>query len=358
MKDAIVRIVALVVILACVVMINGTLSDALARADGMDVTLKRGGWSAGLDRFLAHANWMRLLQYRAKVSSSQIPDEDVVIALYKRYDTLTDENPFLFIAYEHGGIEIASMGKGDLALKLLDKGIKAAGDTNWKFPYYAAYIAGRYVKDDELREKYLRNAIDIDGHPFHVLSQLVRLSARKLDDTPLTKARLWQGFVAKDSLAGPGLATHPADGARPTAGVETFAMQGGDPQNSTHAKARDEVIKLLRLAKAQADQATGKDKDKLVADAAAIEKIVRQMSPSAHSCKYCFAAYEAGDKFCPNCGRAVVVFGVCAKCDAVVKPGEKFCTACGTSTAVKKKPAKPAVKKAPAPAKTKEPVSK
>ncbi len=316
-KDAIVRIVALAILLVCVVMINTTLTQDIARADGMELALQRSNWSGSMARFLGHANWMRLLQYRAKVSSK--PDPAVAMALYNRYDTLTDQNPFMVMAYEHGGIELATMGNGELAIKLMDKGMEAA-DNNWKIPLYAAHVAQRYLNDDELAEKYLQKTRKISGHPTHVESQLVRVLAKKTDNDPLTKAKLWQQ-VTKNYMTG----MHEL----PTPEMVGMVVPFGDP--SINTKARQEVIKLLRQVRAQAQAATGQDKQDMETKAAEIEKILAGMSPSAHVCKYCFAAYNAGDKFCLQCGKPVEVFGVCSKCNAVLKPGENFCAQCGTA---------------------------
>ena len=335
-KDAIIRIVALVVVLACVFMLNTVLTEDIASADGIKISLERGGWSGNMDRFLGHTNWMRLLQYRAKVSSKK-PDPAVVTALYNRYDTLTDQNPFMVIAYEHGGIELATMGNSQLALKLLEKGMETTGDSNWKLPFYAAHIAHRYIKDDGLAEKYLQKTRKISGHPTHVESQLVRIIASKTDNDPLTKAKLWQNITKNDATSvGGGIGP---DGQKRALEISGFPT--GD--SKINAKARQEVIKLLREVRSQASKATGKEKQDMEAKAGEIEIIVTSLSPSAHVCKYCFAGYQAGDKFCPHCGKDVKVFGVCRTCKTVLESGKKFCTQCGTSVS-KPKPA-PAAKK-------------
>ncbi len=154
MKDAVIRIVLVVILLALYVFVNAGVSDLFWKQEGVQLALKRGSLWAGMGRWMAHVNWMRLLQSRAMMSGK--PDKNVAEALYRRYDVITDQDPFQMLAYEHGGIELATMGQPQLGLNLLEKGIEVAGKDNWKLPSYAARIAAFYFKDDPQKDKYLQ----------------------------------------------------------------------------------------------------------------------------------------------------------------------------------------------------------
>ncbi len=48
-------------------------------------------------------------------------------------------------------------------------------------------------------------------------------------------------------------------------------------------------------------------------------------------CKYCNAELKQGAKFCPKCGREVVVNDVCINCGKPIKLGASFCPYCGAN---------------------------
>ncbi|MBN1554023.1 MAG: zinc ribbon domain-containing protein [Phycisphaerae bacterium] len=341
MKDVIVRVILIIVLLALFVGINGGVSDLLVKQEGMDVALKQGKsmW-VGLGRWMSHINWMLLLQKRASISGK--PEPAVAEALHRRYDTTTDQDPYLVLAYEHGGVELATIGQPKLGLELLDKGIGVVGDTNWKLPSYAAQIVTQYCKDDPNAEakakQYLQQAKQVDGHPFYIESALVRIQGKGIQNDPVKMAKLWKEVGTR--MGGErGLDQEGADG-----GPESAYGEYGDRYSK---QACDKVVNILRDVRSAADKATDPaEKKKLEAQANQIVMVIKDMMGSQHACSYCFAEYQAGDKFCPNCGRDVEEFGVCTKCGAVLGPNVKFCPKCGAS-APKQSVRKPAPKKAP-----------
>ncbi|MCD4824935.1 MAG: zinc ribbon domain-containing protein [Phycisphaerae bacterium] len=335
MKNVITRIILLVVFLAGAVWVNSNLSAEFGKLEGVDATIGKSNFLAGANRFMAQVNWMRLLQFRATASEIKNPDDSVTQALYRRYDMITDQDPFMALAYEHGGLELATMGKPGEALKLLDKGMKVLNN-NWKLPHYAAHISSFYLKDDALAEKYLKSAHKIKGHPFFIEMSLVRLQAAQIDNEPVAVAKLWKKIC---------LPTH-VDGTY--AGSDLLEYGGEMDSGRFNTKAHRKVIELLREVRAQAAEATGDEKKILTQKARQIEKIIKTIMPKGHFCPHCFAEYKAGDKHCNNCGRGVEVFGVCQKCGAVADG--KYCRQCGTqiikkkTTKKKSAPAKPVKK--------------
>ena len=207
MKDFIVRIVLIVILLALYAAMNAGVTELLVGQKGMDIAMNQGRsmW-VGLGRWMSHINWMLLLQKRASISGK--PDEAVATALHRRYDTTTDQDPFLVLAYEHGGVELATIGQPKSGLELLDKGIKVLGDTNWKLPSYAAQIVTQYCKDDADAENkakaYLEQAKKVEGHPFYIESALVRIKSKDIKNDPVAMAKLWQE-VGSRTAAMPGV---------------------------------------------------------------------------------------------------------------------------------------------------------
>lgn len=347
MKDFIVRILLIVILLALFVTLNTGVSDLLLQQKGMNVVFTRGRslW-VGLGRWMSHVNWMLLLQKRASISGKR--DPAVARALHKRYDMTTDEDPFLVMAYEHGGVELATIGKPDLGLRLLDKGIAVVGETNWKLPSYAAQIVTQYCKDDpQARDKakaYLEQARKVNDHPFYIESALVRIRGKDIQDNPVKMAKLWQEVGSRmdgDRSIPPGRGGGVVDG--------TFT-QYSDRYNQ---QACEKVIGILREVREEADKENNPaQKAEREKQADAIVEIIKTMMGSRHACGYCFSEYDPGDQFCPNCGRSVEVYGVCVKCGKVLAPDDKYCPACGAKAPpprVRKtepmKPPKPAAKK-------------
>lgn len=331
MKDILVRILLIVILLALFLAVNSGVSDLLLKQEGMDVALKRGQtlW-VGLGRWMSHINWMLLIQKRASLSGK--PDPSVAKALHQRYDVTTDQAPFLVLAYEHGGIELATIGQPKLGLELLEKGISIVGRKNWKLSSYAAQIVSQYLKNDpdaqaKMRE-YLEKARQVEGHPFYIESALVRLQSKGLENDPVAMAKLWKEVGARSVGMGEGRPL--PEGVPPSALSDPLYGEYGRQYSP---QACEKVVGLLRKVREEA--AAEKDsarKAKLEQQAEEIVKIIKQMRGAEFACSYCFAEYQPGDKFCPNCGRAVEVYGVCPKCGRVLpETGAKFCPGCGAA---------------------------
>jgi RNA polymerase subunit RPABC4/transcription elongation factor Spt4 len=332
MKDLMVRIILIVIFLVLYVGMNNEVSGLLVRQDGMDIALKHGQslW-VGMGRWMSHVNWMLLLQKRATISGK--PDPAVAGALYKRYDTTTNLDPFLVTAYEHGGVELATIGAPKRGLELLDKGIDVVGDENWKLPAFAAQIVTQYCKDDkdaqDKARKYWEQAKKGKGHPFYIESALVRIQSAGIQDDPVAMARLWKKVGSCMSyeigFGNEGRTMFPE------------SMYDGEQGERYNKQACEKVVDILRKVRAAADEAKDPaEKKKLDDQASEIIEIIKTMMGAEHACNYCFAQYGPGDKFCPNCGRPVEEYGVCPKCGNILGPGDKFCPKCGEKIPIPK----------------------
>jgi tetratricopeptide (TPR) repeat protein len=330
--DALIRIVLIVALLVVGVVVNLNLTNSFWQQEEVALAARRGPVWGGLSRFMSHLNWMRLLQYRA-VNAGQ-RDDEVAEALYRRYDLITDQDPYLVMAYEHGGLELATMGRPDLALKLLEKGIEATGKTNWRLPTYAGHVCMFYLpqKNPQRAEGYYRQAQQVSGHPFYVESTLVRLN--KQSDDPLEMARLWQTIATPSQHLGP-VPTSMPEQMLQGQGVGYTDQVGYSP------RVVDEIIALLRQVRQQAEKAEGEKKTQLNEQAEQIESIIKSMIPGDQLCSYCFTEYAAGDKFCAHCGREVEVFNVCPQCGAQVERDDQYCGQCGQKLSAERNKNKP-----------------
>ena len=62
---------------------------------------------------------------------------------------------------------------------------------------------------------------------------------------------------------------------------------------------------------------------------------VNTSAESANMCPHCNAKNPAGQKFCGECGKPMVVGNVCPSCGKVNATGQKFCGECGAKMSKK-----------------------
>lgn len=70
--------------------------------------------------------------------------------------------------------------------------------------------------------------------------------------------------------------------------------------------------------------------------AASVPAAVRAVRPARgqRACPQCGAGYDAGDRFCVQCGNALPLVGgtqVCSACGAPLDADDAFCAKCGTA---------------------------
>ena len=329
MKNNIVSVITLVIVLLLVVVMSRGLTQQ--RMSHQGAALGTGSAWGGLNRFLAQVNWMRLLQFRA-AASSQKPSPKVADALFRRYLTVTNMDPHLEIAYEHGGLELATMGKAKQSIQLLERGIKSVNKDNWRIPYFAATISNFYLKDPDQAIKFFEETSKRAGHPFVVETSLVRLRGAKKDNDPVELAKLWwEIYVGGREMAPEGKLPMPGKG-NPLPGGNMGMLMGTSGMGTEHSQAiRDKVIDILReLRAAVAAEKDAAKKADLKVKEKKVLKIVKSMIGSAYVCQFCFAEYGPGGKFCGHCGKKVKLYGVCKKCGHVVSGN--FCNQCGDKT--------------------------
>ena len=97
----------------------------------------------GYDALVADLYWIRAIQYYGGMRLSSDPDKSYDL-LFPLLDLTTSLDPNFNIAYEFGAFFLSEQKPGgparsDLAIKLLDKGIRARPD-RWQYPYDIGFV--------------------------------------------------------------------------------------------------------------------------------------------------------------------------------------------------------------------------
>lgn len=97
------------------------------------------------------------------------------------FSIISELDPHYLAPYELGAIIALYEAKDlDLALKILDKGLKKNPD-QWIFPFQAGHYAQMFKKDYELAKKYYQKTMEIPGAP-PIARRLYAHAAYKLSD--------------------------------------------------------------------------------------------------------------------------------------------------------------------------------
>jgi hypothetical protein len=121
----------------------------------------------GYDALLADVYWIRAVQWfggktfaeRARLERDQ---------LYPLLDIATTLDPYFNIAYRYGSIFIAEgapdPGRPDLAIRLLEKGMRAAPE-RWQYPYDIAFVHYWWRNDYAKASEWFHRASQVPGSP-------------------------------------------------------------------------------------------------------------------------------------------------------------------------------------------------
>ena len=273
----------------------------------------------GFNKFASDVQWMLFVNYAGGIDCVEKPEAEEI---YKRLNAILANDPDLEIAYNIGGMMISNSDPVKSAEIFMRGATNPNLKNSWQLPFAAGFVLDRYVTDKDDPDR-LRKAEDMyrmaatragDNAPY-ITSALLKVRAKRIAE----KGK-WSGIpVVNDEHA---LLCAMFDEWRKGGGT-VDAAQPSDSMNIPDLKDR-----LLRAAQnAKASDPTNKN----ILDTLA--KVIKVVSEDQHLCGNCLSPYAAGDKFCGQCGTAVVVFAVCPKCSAVMKG--KFCSSCGSTDKTK-----------------------
>jgi hypothetical protein len=256
---------------------------------------------------------MLFINYSGRISHIKKEESEEI---YKRLNTILANDPDLEIAYNIGGMMISNSNP----VKSAEIFMRGANNPNlknsWQIPFYAGFVLDRYVTDQEdpqrlkKAEEMFRLAASRSEQTSYINSYLLRTRAKRI-----AQNGKWSGIpVVNDKQA---LLCTLFDEWR----------KGGSSEDNLSPDSLnipDIKVRLLKAAKeAKASDPTNKN------IIATINKVLKVISEDQHLCGNCLTAYDAGDKFCAQCGTGVIAYSVCPKCAAVLKG--KFCSSCGNS---------------------------
>ena len=270
----------------------------------------------GFNKFASDVQWMLFVNYAGGIDCVEKPEAQEI---YKRVNDILANDPDLEIAYNIGGMMISNSDP----VKSADIFMRGANNPNlknsWQIPFSAGFVLDRYVTDqddpDRLKkaEEMFRLAASRAGdNAPYITSALLKVRAKRI-----AQNGKWSGIpIVNDEHA---LLCAMFDEWRKGGGSADGNVQPSDSMNIPDLKDR-----LLRAAQnAKASDPTNKS------ILETLSKVMKVVSEDQHLCGNCLSPYAAGDKFCGQCGTAVVVFAVCPKCSSVMKG--KFCSSCGNT---------------------------
>jgi hypothetical protein len=143
-----------------------------AAPPGEDVLYVRSGealsrMGLGYDALLADIYWIRAVQWfggRSLAERARLEHD----LLYPLLDITTTLDPYFNIAYRFGAIFIAEgapdPGRPDLAIALLEKGMRAAPE-RWQYPYDIAFTYYWWLRDYGKASEWFHRASQIPDSP-------------------------------------------------------------------------------------------------------------------------------------------------------------------------------------------------
>lgn len=276
---------------------------------------------AGFNKFASDIQWMLFVNYSATIKTVDAENAPIV---YKKLKAITDNDPSFEKAYEMGSLMLA-VEAPEKALEILDKGIENSKlAKNWKIPFYAGYIAGRHLPENDKNaldraEKYFKIAVERSGGTEkHIISQLIHIKARKL-----------MGKVFNHKQSGKSVPITGNKQARLVAIYNEWKLSRNVKNSESSSESyeipinfEDMMFSTMRSAK------TSDAGDKNLQETVSILK--QEVFNDRHLCENCLAPYSAGDKFCSSCGVSVEVYGMCPKCGSTLKG--RYCSNCGTDS--------------------------
>lgn len=128
--------------------------------------LKRAALS--YDSLLADVYWIRTLQHYGRTRLSTAPDRQYDL-LYPLLDLTTSLDPLFNIAYRFGAVFLAEefpdgAGRPDLAIALLEKGLRAQPD-RWEFVQDIGFVHYWWRQDYDAAAAWFRRASEMRGAP-------------------------------------------------------------------------------------------------------------------------------------------------------------------------------------------------
>ena len=313
------------------------------RADVYKSTPERGKMQytpiMGIDRFLAHVEWIRLVQAMGDPKNKMKDNEDgktFANFYHTQADWITNYRPDANRIYKNVALHISHL-LPDKAIGLLQKGMKNSSDRDYELPYYAANIArqGFYQEDDKEKQKqmlikalpFIKDAVEIGTSKRSLEPQMLRMKARidGVEEGSISMLQVkWKYYKEKAESTDPG----GEDGEPGGYGEAGILPEARDAMMDDARKLALELWRGMEKAK-------GAEKKKLASQHALVSGIFNQVAPVGHYASASLLSYSPGDFYDRATGTRVKPYGI--GFDAYEKKGMivplrgAFCTLTGQS---------------------------
>lgn len=277
--------------------------------------------TGGFDAVASDLLWLKtnLSDTRIKSKKKTKVSEDVRLKLaqksYQDYKKVVDLDPTFKQAYKYGVLGVMTE-LPDEAIDLARQAMANLKKDKKEFSELAGYISYNIKKDYSLAKEFY--AKSVEGGPRrdfigrNYLRTLVRLA--KVDPYSEKLAEIYKIIRIYESAHKDLVVSSEVEGTDIGSQQESSWVKPHLEKNIT------DFLSRTGLEKHNVDT-------KLIA---AVKKIYESLKPAGNVCERCYHLYEAGDKFCANCGLGVQVFGVCSTDGTVLKGS--FCHKCGVKS--------------------------
>ncbi len=268
----------------------------------------------GFNKFASDVQWMMFINYAGGIDCVEKAEAEEI---YNRLNSILGNDPDMEIAYNVGGAMISNSAP----LKSAEIFMRGANNpnlkTSWQLPFSAGFVLDRYVTDQDdpqrlkkAEEMFRLAASRADQNAPYITSALLRTRGKRI-----AQKEKWNNIPIANQ-----------EHALLCAIFDEWRKGGGseDGKSSESLNIPDLKARLLKAAQ------DAKNSDPTNANILnTINKVMKVLSEDQHLCVNCLSPYDAGDKFCAQCGNGVTVYSVCQKCHAVLKG--KFCYQCGAA---------------------------
>ena len=327
-KTAIVHYVVMVVALV----LSSYLAQKLLPQEEVIATTRKDMTKApmgGFNKFTSDVQWMRFINFCGSQKSVTKENSGVI---YSKLNSILNNDPDFEKAYTIGGMML-SVRAPLKAYKILKRGAENPHLTkNSKLPFLTGFVLEHNIKDsdkaDRLQEaeRMFKMAIKRSSSPeYHLYSALLRTRAQLM----LQGDKTWREDIVLVNKKHAYLCAcfDEWDKARAN------NIEGGMYADRNVTMNSDSLIsintganltkRMLKTAQ-ELKKSDGGDANIMKT----IDLVMKKVLGSSHLCVKCLAPYAAGDKFCSQCGAAVIPYGICVKCKAVLHG--PYCSQCGT----------------------------
>lgn len=312
--------------------------DERARDYGSSYLTRSKVPTAGLDAVVADFLWMRTLQRKSpRLDSSLSREEKKTILkrdakkIFASYSSVVSLDPTFKKAYDFAMLKVMT-DLPDEAIKIAEMGMIYCPDNKKEIAELAGHIAATVRKDNEQALGFYSVCVEGGPHKEYIGNRYLRTFMRTKGIDPdeagmpafanriMFNHKRHKTILEAEML--PAIEGEEIPGESPV-GVDE-GMHGGVEEIVGAGSTWVQPIVIGQI-KNFMNKALTNEVDKRTLGK--IKGVYESYRTSEEACRKCLQPYEAGDKFCFNCGEELEMYGACLR-DGTVLRGD-FCHLCG-----------------------------